>query len=200
MVVSLVLTGLRGAASRRSVASSAAMAERSPPPARRAWAPLSKCSFRRCPSQSLRLPRRRPIFSSAAPGAPCWSTTNPPSGSPVLPCCAISVPKWRRRKTARGAVEKATAAGSDYRVIFLNLTMPKLDGHAAFQGIRAELPAVPELLMSGYSNPQAERFFDLGGPVASSRNPSPSPSSWRKSSRCWARTEPRPGQPKRSPG
>ena len=62
-------------------------------------------------------------------------------------------------------VDKATAAGGDYRVILLDLTMPKLDGHAAFRAIREKLPDVPVLLMSGYSDQQAASLFKLGGPM-----------------------------------
>ncbi len=61
-------------------------------------------------------------------------------------------------------VEKATAPGADYRFVLLDLTMPKLNGHEAFAAIRKKLPTLPVLLMSGYSDQQATRLFELGGP------------------------------------
>ena len=69
------------------------------------------------------------------------------------------------------AVEKATAAGSDYRVILLDLTMPRSDGHSAFQAIRAARPTVPVLIMSGYSAQQAASLFQFGGPVSFLQKP-----------------------------
>ena len=68
-------------------------------------------------------------------------------------------------------VAKATATGAGYRVILLDLTMPRLDGPAAFRAIRAHLPAQPVLLMSGYSDERAARLFALGGPVAFIQKP-----------------------------
>jgi signal transduction histidine kinase len=63
------------------------------------------------------------------------------------------------------AVAKATAVENNYRVILLDLTMPKLGGHGAFQEIRRHLPMIPVLLMSGHSDQQAAELFELGGPV-----------------------------------
>ena len=71
----------------------------------------------------------------------------------------------------RQGMEKATAEGSDFRVILLDLTMPKLDGHAVFQAIRAKRPAQPVLIMSGYSTKQAASHFQNGGPVAFIQKP-----------------------------
>ena len=69
------------------------------------------------------------------------------------------------------AVDKTSAADGNYCLILLDLTMPRMDGHAAFQAIRMNLPTIPVLLMSGYSNQQANRLFELGGPVAFMQKP-----------------------------
>ena len=68
-------------------------------------------------------------------------------------------------------VEMATSAGSNYRFILLDLTMPKFDGHAAFLAIRCQRPTMPVLLMSGYSAQWVEQLLDLGGPVAFIQKP-----------------------------
>jgi two-component system, cell cycle sensor histidine kinase and response regulator CckA len=68
-------------------------------------------------------------------------------------------------------VEMATVAGSNYRFILLDLTMPKFDGHAVFKAIRFHLPTTPVLLMSGYSVHWAERLLDLGGPIGFIQKP-----------------------------
>jgi PAS domain S-box-containing protein len=68
-------------------------------------------------------------------------------------------------------VEKAIEADGDYRVVLLDLTMPKLDGQAAFRAIRKKMPEMPVLLMSGYSDEQATRLFELGEPVGFIQKP-----------------------------
>jgi PAS domain S-box-containing protein len=68
-------------------------------------------------------------------------------------------------------VAKATAEGVDYRVIVLDVTMPKLDGEAAFHAIRAQRPAQPVLFMSGYTYHRLRDLLDLGGPVAFVQKP-----------------------------
>jgi two-component system, cell cycle sensor histidine kinase and response regulator CckA len=68
-------------------------------------------------------------------------------------------------------VEMATVAGSNYRFILLDLTMPKFDGHAAFKAIRCQMPTTPVLLMSGYSAEWVGQLLDLGGPVAFIQKP-----------------------------
>jgi signal transduction histidine kinase len=68
-------------------------------------------------------------------------------------------------------IEKATAPDADYRVVLLDLMMPNVDGHAAFQAIRAFHPDLPILLMSGYSDRQVAPLTDKGGPVAFMQKP-----------------------------
>ena len=68
-------------------------------------------------------------------------------------------------------VEKAIEPDGDYRVVLLDLTMPKLDGHAAFRAIRTKLPEMPVLLMSGSYDEQATRLFELGDPVGFIQKP-----------------------------
>ena len=68
-------------------------------------------------------------------------------------------------------VEKATAPGSDYGVILLDLTMPKLDGQAAFHAIRAKTPTVPVLFMSGYTYRQLRELLKLGDAVSFVQKP-----------------------------
>jgi PAS domain S-box-containing protein len=68
-------------------------------------------------------------------------------------------------------VEKALAAGADYVIVMLDLTMPKLDGHAAFRAIRAQQPTQPILLMSGYSSQQVASLFQSETPVSFLQKP-----------------------------
>jgi len=68
-------------------------------------------------------------------------------------------------------VEKATAPGADYCVIVLDLTMPKLDGQAAFHAIREKRPSQPVLFMSGYTYHRVRDLLALGGPVAFVQKP-----------------------------
>ncbi len=49
-------------------------------------------------------------------------------------------------------VEKVLANQGKFRVVFLDLTMPKLNGARAFRKIRETYPHLPVVMMSGYSN------------------------------------------------
>lgn len=69
------------------------------------------------------------------------------------------------------AVEKVTTARNDYRFIMIDLTMPNLDGQGAFQAVRAMLPLLPVLIMSGYSDQKIAGLFEFGGPVAFLQKP-----------------------------
>ncbi|HEY2343986.1 MAG TPA: response regulator [Chthoniobacteraceae bacterium] len=59
-------------------------------------------------------------------------------------------------------IEKVHAANGDYRVVFLDLTMPKLDGHATFDILRTAYPNLPIVMMSGYSSKAAAPLLDRG--------------------------------------
>jgi PAS domain S-box-containing protein len=63
------------------------------------------------------------------------------------------------------ALQKLSESEKRYSVMLLDLTMPKLDGHAVYEVIRASHPLLPVLLMSGYASEQASRLFKLGGPI-----------------------------------
>ncbi|MEO6568720.1 MAG: response regulator [Opitutaceae bacterium] len=69
------------------------------------------------------------------------------------------------------AVKKTMEAMGEYRVVLLDLTMPRLDGHGAYRAIRETHPSLPILLISGYSPEQAEHLVALGGPVAFLQKP-----------------------------
>lgn len=68
------------------------------------------------------------------------------------------------------AIAQATDPRIDYAVILLDLTMPKIDGHKAFQAIRSERPAVPVLLMSGYPEHKVQQALQ-NGPTAFVQKP-----------------------------
>ena len=68
-------------------------------------------------------------------------------------------------------VDLATSAADDYRVVLLDLTMPKLDGHAALLAIRQKRPALPVVLMSGHHDQRAADLSALGGRVAFIQKP-----------------------------
>ena len=63
----------------------------------------------------------------------------------------------------REGVERFRAGGADIRAVLLDLTMPHLDGEAAFRELRELRPDVRVLLMSGYNEQEAtSRFIGKG--------------------------------------
>jgi len=54
---------------------------------------------------------------------------------------------------------KFAQAPAGFRLVLLDLTMPRLDGVQAYREIRRNNPAIPVLLMSGYSEQQAMARF-----------------------------------------
>ena len=63
----------------------------------------------------------------------------------------------------REAVEKFTQDAKRFKMVLLDLTMPKLDGAQVFGEIRRINPAIPVVLMSGYSEQEATAHFSGKG-------------------------------------
>ena len=59
----------------------------------------------------------------------------------------------------RAAVQAFSGSAAHYRLVLLDLTMPHMDGKAAFHAMRRIRPDVPVILMSGHSEETATRFF-----------------------------------------
>jgi CheY-like chemotaxis protein len=63
----------------------------------------------------------------------------------------------------RDALNKAGRAAGPFRLVLLDLTMPQLDGIETLAGLRQTSPAVPVILMSGYSEHELTRRYGDSG-------------------------------------
>jgi len=57
------------------------------------------------------------------------------------------------------AVDRVTLMGSSLDLVFMDLTMPRMDGREAFQQIRRVCPGVPVVLTSGYNEQESIQDF-----------------------------------------
>jgi len=63
------------------------------------------------------------------------------------------------------AVDRVALEGDALDLVFMDLTMPRMDGRQAFQEIRKLCPGVPVVLTSGYNEQYAVSDF-VGGDLA----------------------------------
>jgi len=74
-------------------------------------------------------------------------------------------------ENGREALAMVRKKQGHYRFVCMDIIMPEMSGHAAFKAMRAEFPALPIILMSGYIEDSDGELFDEEQPTAVLQKP-----------------------------